>query len=182
MKFRGYYKDFELYLKSDKYYDFSNGKVCLINDVTYLAIHASFLKDENSIVYALFEWGEQEFADKKSCVEKAAEISKCIAQFANCTIDCALNEIMPFDVRDTIRASIKHCRAQRFPIRASVLHGVNISLEETQNNVNEKAWTIVANDKEVITLNNETRAKYSFQQLLGSINHYIEVWFKSITE
>lgn len=175
MNFLGYYRDFELHLKSDRYYDFSNGKVCLINDVTYLAIHASFLKNENSIVYALFEWGEQEFTDKESCVEKATEISKCIVQFANCTIDFALNEIMPFDVRDKIRASIKHCQLQRLPTRVSISHGMNISLDETQDIANAKAWTIKVNNTDMITLNNETRAKDCFRQLLSSVNHYIKV-------
>lgn len=39
MKFQGYFNNSELFLKVDEqYYDFPNGIVCSVNDVTYLGI------------------------------------------------------------------------------------------------------------------------------------------------
>lgn len=45
MKFQGYYNNSELFLKVDEhYYNFPNGIVCSVNDVTYLAINISHFK------------------------------------------------------------------------------------------------------------------------------------------
>ena len=53
-------------------------------------------------------------------------------------------------------------------------------MNETQNNSNEKSWTIVIDDKETITLNNDKRAMDTFNYLLSSVRRYIAVWFKSM--
>lgn len=66
MKFQGYYNNSELFLKVDEhYYNFPNGIVCSVNDVTYLAINISHFNTKESIVYALFEWAEQDYNDIK---------------------------------------------------------------------------------------------------------------------
>ena len=84
MKFQGYFNNFELFLKVDEqYYDFPNGIVCSVNDVTYLAIDISYFNTRNSVVYALFDWAEQDFSNKESCVKNATEISNCILPFVN---------------------------------------------------------------------------------------------------
>ena len=183
MKFQGYYNNCELFLKVDEqYYDFPNGIVCSINDVTYLAINISHFNTKESIVYALFDWAEQDYNDRESCIKKAVEISDCILPFANCTIESALNCIMPFSIRDEITASFKHCKGQPFSLVTSITPGLNVSLKETQNNNYEKSWTIVIDDKEIITLNNDKRARDTFYYLLRSVKHYITVWFKSMNK
>ena len=181
MKFQGYYNNSELFLKVDEhYYNFPNGIVCSVNDVTYLAINISHFNTKESIVYALFEWAEQDYNDRKSCIKKATEFSDCILPFANCTIESALNYVMPFSIRDEIRASFKHCKGQPFPSLVSTTQGLNICMNETQNNSNDKSWTIVIDDKKTITLNNDKRDRDTFNYLLSSVRRYIAVWFKSM--
>lgn len=181
MKFQGYFNNSELFLKVDEqYYDFPNGIVCSVNDVTYLAIAISYFNTRNSVVYALFDWAEQDFSNKESCVKNATEISNCILPFVNSTIESVLNGIMPFSIRDEIKASFKHCKGQPFPNVISTTSGLSVSLKETQNNNYEKSWTIVIDDKDIITLNNDKRARDTFNYLLHSVKHYIAVWFKSM--
>lgn len=181
MKFQGYYKNFELQLKIDEqHYDFPNGIVCQINDVTYLAINVSHFNTRDSIAYALFDWAEQDFSEKESCIKNATEISNCILPFVNCTIESVLNGVMPFIIRDEIKASLKHCKGQPFPSLVSTTPGLTLYMKETQNKRNEQSWTIDINDKEIVTLNNEKRARDVFDYLISSVNRYITAWFKSM--
>ena len=102
MKFQRYCNDAELGLITDEYYHFSHGEICLINDITYLAIFASYFNVEDRIIYALFEWKEQDFNDKDKCINNAEEIAKSVLSFATNTIECVMNSVTPFAKKKNI--------------------------------------------------------------------------------
>ena len=52
MKFQGYYNNSELFLKIDEhYYNFPNGIVGSVNDVTYLAINISHFNSSDFYIF-----------------------------------------------------------------------------------------------------------------------------------
>ena len=102
MKFHGYFSEGELDSIPHEEYHFSQGKICLINDITYLAIFTSYFNKEDRIIYALFEWKEQDFNDKDKCINNAEEIAKSVLSFATNTIECVMNSVTPFAKKKNI--------------------------------------------------------------------------------
>ena len=179
MKFHAYLSDAELNNLQDEDYPFSQGKICLINDITYLAIFASYL-NKNRVFYALFEWKEQDFKDKDNCINNAEAITKSVLSFAANTIDCVMNSVMPFAQKKNIQSIFAINQCSPFPNFCDTTDELNISMEETSNLNEEHAWTIKIQDNNILTLNNKNSAKTVFDGLVKSICKYVEIWIKSM--
>ena len=179
MNFLCYCSDFELSLKYDERYDYSNGVICLIGGTTHLAVCVGALKTKHSIYYAVFEWGDADFDNREANIIKANEISQSIIQFTNSTIESSQNRIMPLVKREKIQSALTYCRTNPIGMFKRRYEGFSIHMEETGIN-DISSWTIFVNDKQLATLSNKDAAKIVFDGLRESIWQYIVAWIKSL--
>ena len=179
MKFLFYCSDFELSLKYDDKYDYSNGIICSIGDMTHLAIRMKALSTKQTIIYTVFDWLEKDFSDKEANIRIAEDISSNIIKFANSTIESYQNKVMPLHKKEKIQSALIYC--QTYPIGGykSRQDGININMVETGTE-QKSTWTIGINGQQFATLNNKRASEVVFRGLCESVYQYIRAWILSL--
>ena len=179
MKFLFYCSDFELSLKYDDKYDYQNGIICSIGDVTHLAVRINTLSSKQSISYAVFDWQEMEYGDKTANIQLANDISPDIIRFANSTIESSQNKVMPLQKKERIQSALTYCQTSPIGNYKSEQNGILINMVE-MGKEQDSTWTININNKQFATLNNKQASDEVFSGLCNSICQYISAWIGSL--
>lgn len=179
MKFLCYCSDFELSLQYDDKYDFSNGIICNIDNVTHLAIGIGTLSSRQTISYAVFDWQEKNFGDKNTNIQIAEDIASDVVRFANSTIESSHNVNIPLHIKESIQSALKYSQTYTIGNFKGEQSGININMVETGTE-QESIWTININSKPFTILNNKRASDLVFKGLCESVNRYIKAWISSL--
>lgn len=183
MKFFAYITDVELNAMAEDYYDYSKGKICLIDSITYLAINISHFNTKSNITYALFRWDEVVFSNREDNISSAENISPSIVSFANATINATFNGTIPIADRRKLKAIININNCQALPNRTGYYkQAASISMEESNDAHNNTSYTIKMGNHVLCTISNKNGAEYMFNALNKSIYRFIMSWLSCMKE